>query len=109
MNAIDAFRYLFERAYWWIGRHSVYQIRRGEVGKPGELVERMSAEEREALKGLTSEQLSEGKVPKTDIYLTAEGSFFSPDETANKMVRDAKLEFDKKIVKTDPKADRKKY
>jgi hypothetical protein len=109
MTPIEAFRYLFERAYWWISRHSIYQIRRGEVGKPGELVERMSAEERKALKNLTSDQLAEGKVFKTDIVLTAEGKFLSAKESADEMIRDAKLNFDKQIVKEDPRANRKKY
>jgi len=53
MNAKDIFEKLVDRAYMYAWRLSGNLNRRG-YGKPGELIEKLSPEEREELKNLTS-------------------------------------------------------
>ena len=109
MTPIESFKFLFNRAYFWINRQNPWKLREGTAGKPGELVEKMSAEEREALKGLTSDQISEGKVSKGEVQLAADSTFYSNKEYYDRITKEAKLKFDKQIVKEDPRANRKKY
>lgn len=55
----------------FILRSSRYRRRGLEVGKPGEVIEKLSPEEREILKGLTSEEVQNSSVP-FDQYICDE-------------------------------------
>lgn len=104
-----SFDRLYSQAMWWTGRQSADHIRNGKVGKPGELVERMSPEEREALQQLKSDDLSSDKITDQEAALAAENANYFSWKHYTQMLKEAKLAFDTKILKQDPKADRKKY
>jgi len=55
MNAKEIFEKLVQRAGGFFASSS---LRRKPIGKPGELVERLSPEEREELKNLTSKDIA---------------------------------------------------
>lgn len=108
-KAKATFDKLFHQAYWWTSRHSPDKIRNHEVGKPGEMVERLSAEDREALQHLRAEDISDNNISKESVFLAAEQANYLSWEYYTRMIKEAKLAFDKKILKDPPRADRKKY
>lgn len=105
----EIFDQLFGQAYWWTTRYHTDKIRNHEVGKPGEMIERMAPEDREILKDLKAEDISDDKVTKGNVYLAAEQANYLSWDYYTKMIKEAKLQFDTKILKRDPKWDRKKY
>lgn len=108
-RAKAAFDNLFSISSWWVSRQSPIALRNGEVDtKPGDMLGRMSAEDREAIKHLKSDDLAEGKVPTAEIHLAADSEFYTWGGYT-KILKEAKELFDKKIIKHDPRADRKKY
>jgi hypothetical protein len=108
-KAKAAFDRLFHISHWWVSRQSPTKLRNHEVEtKPGDMLDKMSAEDREAIKHLKSDDLAEEKVPLLDVLLAADSGFYSW-QGYTKMLKEAKKMFDKKIVKHDPRAVRKKY
>lgn len=74
---------------WRVGAHHAH--RRGQ-GKPGEIIERMSQEDRDSLKELTSDVAKDMAVEECDLY--------SPEYEANKQVSEMKTKFDKQLKDT---------
>ena len=68
MNAKDIFEKLVQRAGCFFSSSS---LRRKPVGKPGELVEKLSPEEREELKNLTSNDISKEADRGILMYMSA--------------------------------------
>ena len=62
-------------------------------GKPGEVINSLSYEEREVLQNLKSEDLSLERIPRGQIEL------FTSGEQPYSMLKDKCLDFDKRILK----------
>lgn len=67
----------------------------GRVGKPGEVIQSLSEEEREALTALKSDELDQLEVPAAPYYCDE----FYQNRKFNKEVSNDKLAFDQKMKK----------
>lgn len=106
-KALEAFNHLFNIAHHWVGRQSPTKLRNNEVEtKPGDMLQKLDTEDREAIKDLKSDDLAEGKVSKTEIYMAADGEYYTW-RGYTQLIKDAKLIFDSSIKKSDPRP--KKY
>lgn len=78
MSAKDIFEKLVNIAhgYSWHVMHAVAPSKRKYHGKPGELLNKLTPEEREELKNLTSEDVSN---PDRNVFAYIEGAY--PNET----------------------------
>ena len=119
MSAREVFHKVVNAAYWWANNKLPRSIREAAAGighihdgKPGEFImNRTSPEERKALRELKSDDVAESTYTKEDAEMAA--SFGSTQDwyrnQDENMVKKEKLEFDKKLLKDPPGADRKKY
>jgi hypothetical protein len=108
MSAIKVFDGLVQRAYGIVSFFGD-RLRRGKFeSKPGELVERLSSEEREALQKLTVDDLNAAEPSPGMIALFAEvGTEADPEKWAENHIRQEKLKFDKTLDL--PSQRQKKY
>jgi hypothetical protein len=108
-SAREVFDQLVHRAYWWAQNKMPSSIRNhtADSWEPGKMLEKISEEDRQILKGLTADQISEDKINQDDIYLTTAYSSYYGEEHA-RMIKEEKLKFDTKLgEKEDPRP--KKY
>ena len=119
MSARNIFDKIANAAYWWASNKLPRSIREAAAGtgtirdgKPGEFImNRVSAEDRQALQSLKSNEIAQETYTQEDAKMAAMlGSTqdWYRDQDRH-MVTEEKLKFDKLILKDPPKADRKKY
>lgn len=108
MSATKVFEKLVEQAYGIIA-FCGDRIRRGKFeSKPGELVQRLSPEERESLQKLTTTDLETMEPSAGMIALFTEAETLAdPERWAENHVREEKLKFDKTL--SLPSERKKRY
>ena len=91
MKAIDVLDMLLQRVFM-IDR---YKARPGHPGKPGEMIEHLTDEQRDALKELKPTDIIPSAIPGAAYYC----SDFYTKRQYDKSLSEAKLEFDTKLNK----------
>jgi len=101
MKPIDVFHKLFGIAYELTNRSSLRRKPENQRGKPGELLNKLSTEERKILDNLSSDDIAdEKKIERGLIDLSAYPDSFSLlEKQAKEDLSNSKIEFDKKIIK----------
>lgn len=99
MKALDIFNKLFDKAAWYTSKNATRRPNANK-GKPGEFLDYLSFEERQILSNLSSNDLSQEKIPRGNIEITVYPDSYSWqlksfEDDCSKM----KIEFDKKIIK----------
>lgn len=87
---------LISTAYTWSWRMHGRSIKPSNkvIGVPGEVINSLSLEERETLQNLKAEDLSLEKIPRYALETFIDGEIYT-----DKVYRDEKLKFDKKILR----------
>lgn len=99
-NPIDVFLKLVDATYWWITRQSPTKLRNHEVDtKPGDMLNKLSREERDIICKLTSGDISSDKVQEQAVNMAALTSEYYDRQDFDKQLREAKLVFDTKLKK----------
>ncbi len=99
-NPIDVFLNLVDVTYWWLTRQSPTKLLNHEVDtKPGDMLKKLSPEDREALKSLTSNDISSEMVQEQAVNMAALTSEYYDRHSFDKQFREAKLIFDTKLKK----------
>lgn len=79
----------------WPSMLSARKPRKRWQGKPGEIIENLSAETREFLKNLKSDDITEDKVTKEVAHLSADNEWDRQD-----YINELKSKFDQKIIRS---------
>lgn len=100
MKAVEILQKLIDVAYWWSGRQNPSQLRRGETdSKPGDMLKKLSAEDRALLSDLKSEDISEDKVTEHSRDMVVLMSNYYDEQKYTQDLKDAKINFDMIIKK----------
>ena len=100
INPVDVFLKLVDATYWWLTRQSPTKLRNHEVDtKPGDMLNKLSQEERDIICKLTSNDIAPDKVQQHDVNMTALTSEYYDSQGFDKQLREAKLVFDAKLKK----------
>lgn len=98
MKAFEVFEKLMQRAIYYCMRYpSVRRTPDKYVGTPGELVTRLSEEERQALSDLKSEELSSDVVSKEQAMLNTSMTPRTDIQYGYDLLKVEKAKFDKRM------------